>query len=131
MANVNGNGADSSPTDTESHAVTLHTDLQNLRTVLISEITATIATQLKTAIDAALAPFSTVLDGVRAAADEQGRQIDGFEHDLCDDSDRIVALEKTVAWLSSENQKLIDKTDDLESRSRVCNLCCCWYTREM
>ncbi|KAK6326751.1 hypothetical protein J4Q44_G00023960 [Coregonus suidteri] len=97
-------------------------DLQNLRTVLVSEITATIATQLKTAIDAALAPFSALLDGVRAAADEQGHRIDGFEHDLCDYSDRIVAFEKTVAHLSSENQKLIDKTDDLESRSRRCNL---------
>ncbi|KAJ7984265.1 hypothetical protein DPEC_G00362870 [Dallia pectoralis] len=37
-------------------------------------------------------------------------------------SDRIVALEETVARLSSENQQLKDKTDDLESRSRRCNL---------
>ena len=31
-----------------------------------------------------------ILDGVRATADEQGHRIDGFEHDLCDYSDRIV-----------------------------------------
>lgn len=37
-----------------SHAVTLPTDLQNLRTVLVLEIKATIAPQLKTAIDGPL-----------------------------------------------------------------------------
>jgi hypothetical protein len=58
--------------------------------VLISEITATIATQLKTVIDAALATFSAALDGVRAAVDEQGHQLNGFEYDLCDGSNRIV-----------------------------------------
>lgn len=51
-----------------------------------------------------MAPFSAVLDGVRATADEQGRRIDGFEHELCD---HIVALEKTITHLSSKNQKLI------------------------
>ncbi|KAJ8364933.1 hypothetical protein SKAU_G00137640 [Synaphobranchus kaupii] len=36
--------------------------------------------------------------------------------------DCIVALEKSVVHLSSENQRLAEKTEDLESRSRRCNL---------
>lgn len=81
------------------------------------EISATIIT-----VEAALALVCTVLEGVCATGDTQGRRIVSLEHDLSDYSDRIVALEKTVTQLSSKYQKLTDKTEDLESRSCRCNL---------
>ncbi|KAJ8005468.1 hypothetical protein DPEC_G00146950 [Dallia pectoralis] len=63
-----------------------------------------------------------MLDGIWSTAEEQGRRMDAFEHDMCDYSDRIVSLEETVAWLSSENQQLKEKNEDLKSRSCRCNL---------
>ncbi|KAJ7995644.1 hypothetical protein DPEC_G00246720 [Dallia pectoralis] len=108
----------------------LQASLQSLRSGLVAELTSVLETQLNSAIEAAvtpaveaaLAPLSSMLDGIRSTAEEQGRRMDAFEHDMCDYSDRIVALEETVARLSSENQQLKDKNDDLESRSRRCNL---------
>ncbi|KAJ7985729.1 hypothetical protein DPEC_G00343480 [Dallia pectoralis] len=99
-----------------------------VRSGLVAELTSVLETQLNSAIEAAvtpaveaaLAPLSSMLDGIRSTAEEQGRRMDAFEHDMCDYS--IVALEEMVARLSSENQQLKDKTDDLESRSRRCNL---------
>ncbi|KAJ8016201.1 hypothetical protein DPEC_G00004730 [Dallia pectoralis] len=113
-----------------SHSRIYRHSLQSLRSGLVAELTSVLETQLNSAIEAAvtpaveaaLAPLSSMLDGIRSTAEEQGRLMDAFEHDKCDYSDRIVALEETVARLSSENQQLKDKTDDLESRSRRCNL---------
>ncbi|KAJ8014404.1 hypothetical protein DPEC_G00039870 [Dallia pectoralis] len=66
------------------------------------------------AIEAAVTPAveAAMLDGIRSTAEEQGRRMDAFEHDMCDYSDRRVGLEETVARLSSENQQLKENIDD-------------------
>ncbi|KAJ7992819.1 hypothetical protein DPEC_G00265960 [Dallia pectoralis] len=129
MSESANNGAESM----QSHPLTLadlQASLQSLRSGLVAELSSVLETQLNSAIEAAvtpaveaaLAPLSSMLDGIRSTAEEQGRRMDAFEHDMCNYSDRIVALEETVARLGSENQQLKDKTEDLESRSRRCNL---------
>ncbi|KAJ7991215.1 hypothetical protein DPEC_G00295010 [Dallia pectoralis] len=113
MSESASNGAESHP----SHPLTLadlQASLQSLHSGLVAELTSVLETQLNSAIEAAvtpavetaLAPLSSMLDGIGSTAEEQGRRMDAFEHDMCDYSDHIVTLDETVARLSSENQQL-------------------------
>lgn len=51
----------------------LPVDLENLRAVLMSELTAAITSQLKSAIDAALAPIAASIEGFTAKFEAQDR----------------------------------------------------------
>ncbi|KAJ8011406.1 hypothetical protein DPEC_G00057870 [Dallia pectoralis] len=66
-----------------------------MRTPLHQNLNSAIEAAVTPAVEAALAPLSFMLDGIRSTAEEQGRHMDAFEHDMCDYSDRIVALEET------------------------------------
>lgn len=107
---------------TESHGDKLPTDLENLRATLISELSSTIADQVKAAINSALAPIVESFESFKSSIESQGRHIDELDKHLNDYSDRIVALEQEVLKLNSANKQLTDKVEDLESRSRRCNL---------
>ncbi len=112
----------SSAAVTESHGDKLPLELENLRVTLISELSSTIAEQVKAAIDSALAPVVASFESFKSSIESQGRHIDELDQHLYDYSDRIVALEQTVLKLTSSNKQLTDKVEDLESRSRRCNL---------
>lgn len=112
----------SSAAVTESHGDKLPLELENLRVSLISELSSTIAEQVKAAIDSALAPIVASFESFKSSIESQGRHIDELDQHLNDYSDRIVALEQTVLKLTSANKQLTDKVEDLESRSRRCNL---------
>ncbi|KAJ8010153.1 hypothetical protein DPEC_G00072020 [Dallia pectoralis] len=124
--NVPNNGAASCPL---SQAVT-RADLHEFQEAMFAKLSALIAGQLqsaieailKPAIDAAMGPITSVLDGIGVAVEAQGRQISDLELGLSDYSDRAVALELAVTRLSSECRQMADKIDDLESRPRRCNL---------
>lgn len=107
---------------TESHGDRLPLDLENLRATLITELTSTIAEQVKAAIDTALAPVVASFESFKSSIESQGRRIDELDQHMNDYSDRIVALEQTVLKLNSANKVLTEKVEDLESRSRRCNL---------
>ncbi len=92
------------------------------RVTLISELSSTIAEQVKAAIDSALAPVVASFESFKSSIESQGRHIDELDQHLNDYSDRIVALEQMVLKLTSANKQLTDKVEDLESRSRRCNL---------
>ncbi len=112
----------SSAAVTESHGDKLPLELENLRVTLISELSSTIAEQVKAAIDSALAPVVASFESFKSSIESQGRHIDELDQHLNDYSDRIVALEQTVLKLTSANKQLTDKVEDLESRSLCCNL---------
>lgn len=114
-ANVSASADGASP-------VKLPVDLDNLRAALMSDLTSAITDQLKRAIDAALAPIAAAIEGFTARIDSQDRRIVDLEQHLSSYSDRVVSLERAVEHLSTANKQLTDKMEDLESRSRRCNL---------
>lgn len=100
----------------------LPADLEKLRSVLLSELAQSMNNILKKALDDALAPISASLEQVKSFSDSHGERIHGVEEGLSEHSDRIGAIEAICTALQADNKKLREKMDDLENRSRRCNL---------
>lgn len=66
----------------------------------ITELTSTIAEQVKAAIDTALAPVVASFESFKSSIESQGRRIDELDQHMNNYSDRIVALEQTVLKLN-------------------------------
>ncbi|KAJ8015423.1 hypothetical protein DPEC_G00025960 [Dallia pectoralis] len=96
--NVPNNGGASCPL---SQAVT-RSDLHEFQEAMFAKLSVLIAGQLQSAVEAILKP---AIDAAMGPI-----------------SDRAGALELAVTCLSSECRQMADKIDDLESRSRRCNL---------
>lgn len=92
----------------------LPADLEKLRTMLLSD--------LKSTIQEALAPLADSINKLRETTEDHGRRVTGIEEDLSGYSDRIVDLEEMCTSLKNTNSILVDTADDLENRSRRCNL---------
>ena len=96
----------------------LPADLENLRSVLLTDLTKTVSSLLAEA----LAPVNASLGAIQSTMDLHARRITDVEAGLSDYSDRIVVLESDYATLKTEYNALVDKVDDLENRSRRSNL---------
>ncbi|KAJ8012603.1 hypothetical protein DPEC_G00044580 [Dallia pectoralis] len=113
--NVHNNGAASCPL---SQAVT-RADLHEFQEAMFAKLSVLIAGQLqsaieailKLAIDAAMGPITSVLDGIGVAVEAQGRQISDLEQGLSDYSGRAGALELAVTRLSSECRQMADRVE--------------------
>lgn len=116
------NASSASATGTSPVKLTLPADLDNLRSALMSDLTSAIADQIKLALDGALAPIAAAIEGVTAKINSQDHRIDDLEQHLSSYSDRVVSLERAVEDLTKNNKQLTEKMEDLESRSRRCNL---------
>lgn len=117
-ATTNSDHASASASASGASTVKLPVDLDNLRTALMSDLTSAITNQL----NAALAPIAAAIEGFSTRIDSQDRRIVDVEQHLSSYSDRVVSLERAVEQLSAANKQLTDKMEDLESRSRRCNL---------
>ncbi len=69
---------------TESHGDKLPLELENLHVSLISELSSTIAEQVKAAIDSALAPVVASFESFKSSIESQGRHIDELDQHLND-----------------------------------------------
>ncbi|TNN36910.1 Dynein heavy chain-like protein [Liparis tanakae] len=92
----------------------LPADLEKLRAMLLSD--------LKSKIQEALAPLADSNNKLRETMEDHGRRVTGIGEDLSGYSDRIVDLEEMCTSLKNTNSILVDTVDDLENRSRKCNL---------
>ncbi|CAL8403339.1 unnamed protein product [Arctogadus glacialis] len=89
---------------------TLPPDLDKLRTVLLSDLTATLTTTMKMVVGEALRPITDALDAVKSTTDSLNMKITAMETALSDHSVRITALEETCTHLQSENTQLMAMT---------------------
>lgn len=103
-------GAVVSPELSES----LPADLERLRAMIVSD--------LKGAIDAALAPLKDSVNRLTATAKDHGERINSLDEAMTLYSNRVVSLEKECKDLRENNKTLFDSLDNLENRSRRCNL---------
>lgn len=114
MANVNVTQA--------SPSSELPADLAKLHTVLLSDLAQQTDSLLKKALGEALAPISASLELVKSSLDSHEERIHDMEEGLNGHSDRIEAIETTCTALLAENERLKNKVEDLENRSRRSNL---------
>lgn len=113
MANVNVTQA--------SPSSELPADLAKLHTVLLSDLAQQTDSLLKKALGEALAPISASLELVKSSLDSHEERIHDMEEGLNGHSDRIEAIETTCTALLTENERLKNKVEDLENRSRRSN----------
>ena len=100
----------------------LPADLAQLHSVHLSDLAQSMDSLLKKALGEALAPISASLERVKSSLDSHEERIHDTEIGLNDHSDRIEAIETTCATLLAENERLKNKVENLENRSRRPNL---------
>lgn len=84
----------------------LPADLENLCLRLISDLSVSLTTLVKDAVDAALSPIVTTLAGMQTTIQEQGTKVTELENGLSGCSEQIVELEKCYETLKTENKLL-------------------------
>lgn len=97
-----------------AQSLSLPADLEKLRIMLVNN--------LKNTIDKALAPLAESVTKLCETTEDHSRRITDLEEALWSYSDRTVDLEEMCALLKNSNKLLADTVDDLENRSRHCNL---------
>ena len=96
----------------------LPTDLQNLRTVLVTDMKGV----MSDLIQDALSPLKKSLDDVKKTTDSHTTKINELETALSEYSDQVTEMTATCTKLQAENQALADRVEDAENRARRCNL---------
>lgn len=99
-------------------SASLPIDLQNLRSVLVADM----KDMIKSLIESALSPLKESLDAVQSTTLDHGRRIADLESALSECSDTVANMEKTCDRLSAENAVLVNRAEDIENRSRRCNV---------
>lgn len=72
----------------------LPADLERLHPTLITDLSATLSTLIKEALNTTLGPILSSLENIRKTTDSYGQRSQDMEHDLSDYCDRIVELEQ-------------------------------------
>ena len=96
----------------------LPTDLQNLRTVLVTDMKGV----MSDLIQDALSPLKKSLDDVKKTTDSHTTKINELETALSEYSDQVTEMTATCTKLQAENQAFADRVEDAENRARRCNL---------
>ncbi|KAF7661707.1 hypothetical protein LDENG_00255570 [Lucifuga dentata] len=104
--------------DANASPKTLPEDLENLRSVLLTDLTVTVTSLL----DNALKPVSESLELIKQNIAAHANSIKAFETDLPARSDKVTQLETNYNELLSKCDMLTSKLDELENRSRRSNL---------
>ena len=95
---------------------------ETLRSALLSELTQSIHTVIKTELQTALSPLNSTLNQVKSLCETHEERIGGIEATLDQSEPRLALVEARLATIQAENAWLKEKVDDLENRSRRLNL---------
>ena len=95
---------------------------ETLRSALLSELTQSIHTVIKTELQTALSPLNSTLNQVKSLCEAHEERIGGIEATLDQSEPRLALVEAKLATIQAENAWLKEKVDDLENRSRRLNL---------
>lgn len=110
LASAEAAGTENSDEEMTLSTSVLKSELEKNRAAIMSEI------------QASLSPINLSLDAVCKKLEAYEPRITDMEMCLSDHSDRLNRLEKQVDKLQSYNKELLEKTEDLENRSRRNNL---------